>query len=160
MTFDTVSELKAQYKRTGKDPTGIDWGRVENLDTLYISSLFDSVEWWKQVGRKDHPQVFPVFPAVIAQPASNDFQERIFSACTWFDNPLRQSLQDERFEMAVLLAVNESFLDMTVPSDARAREIVASVLATFERSGDLFDPSFGVASEDFITDVWETNISA
>ena len=62
--------------------------------------------------------------------------------------------------MAVLLAVNESFLDMTVPSDARAREIVASVLATFERSGDLFGPSFGVASEDFITDVWETNISA
>ena len=75
MKFEPVSELRAQYKRTGKDPTSIDWGRVENLETLYISSLFDSIEWWKEVGSEDHPQVFPVFPAVIAQPASNDFQE-------------------------------------------------------------------------------------
>ena len=81
----------------------------------------------------DHPQVFSVFPAVIEHSASNDFQERIFSTCTWFDNPLRQSLQNERFEMAVLLTVNKSFLDMTVPSEARAKEIVARVLATFER---------------------------
>ncbi len=47
-----------------------------------------------------------------------------------------------------------------MPSETRADEIVASVLVTtFERSGELFNPStgmgLGVEPEDFIEDVWE-----
>ena len=130
--FDPASELKAQYQRTGRNTDKVDWKRVADNETLYISSLFDSVEWWNEVGRRNHPQVFPVFPIIISLPASNDFQERIFSACTWFDDPLRQRLRDTRFEMAVLLAVNESLLSCDVPSEEKAKEIVARVVSQFE----------------------------
>ena len=59
--------------------------------------------------------------------------------------------------MAVLIAVNKSFLNTTVSSETRSKEIAASILATFECSGELFDPSsnmgLGIQSENFITDV-------
>jgi len=53
--------------------------------------------------------------------------ERIFSTCTWFDNPLRQRLNDEKFEMAVIIAVNECILNEKEPSDERKMEIVEMV---------------------------------
>ena len=77
---------------------------------------------------------------MLACPSANGLQERIFSACTWFDNPLRQSLTDKRFEMAVLLAVNESLLQCNVPSEEEARKIVARVIAKFDLS-IVFDDS-------------------
>ena len=43
---------------------------------------------------------------ILDLPASNAFQERIFSACTWYDDPLNQSLHDVRFERKVLLGLN------------------------------------------------------
>jgi hypothetical protein len=38
----------------------------------------------------------------LGLPASNAFQERIFSACTWHDDPLNQRLQTDRFEKKVI----------------------------------------------------------
>ena len=89
----------------GNNCDDIDWEKVKAKETLYISSLFDLCEWWKNVGRKIHPMIYPVLPSIIALPPSNAFLEHIFSACTWFDDPLRQRLKDKHFEMAVLIAV-------------------------------------------------------
>ena len=118
----------------GKESSDVDWNKVRNNNTLYISSLFDSCEWWRNVGRKHHHLVFLVVSEIIALPSSNGFQERIFSACTWFDNPLRQSLKSTRFEMAVLLAVNESLLCNKVPSEDELEEIVRNVVSNLMSS--------------------------
>jgi len=139
MDFNAEEELKNQLKRKGKDGKSIDWKRVKGNDTLYISSQFDSREWWVKVGRKAHPLVFLVVPAIIALPASNGFQERTFSTCTYFDDPLRQRLKNSRFEMALLLAVNEELLTGKVPSDEEAKEIVKKVVANFDEDIDLDD---------------------
>ena len=105
-------------------PTPEDWQRVDVEDVLYISSKFDSLEWWNKVGRVSHKKVFYVAPIIIALPTHNGFQERTFSICTWFDSPVRQRLKGSRFEMAVLLAVNEGLLSGDSPSEDQAKEIV------------------------------------
>ena len=64
-------------------------------------------------------------------PASNAFVERIFSACTWFDDPLRQRLKPAHFVMSVLLAVNEAMLIETVPTDEEAQAIVEVISFTY-----------------------------
>ena len=66
-------------------------------------------------------------------------QERTFSTCTFFDDPLRQSLKDARFEMAVLLAVNEELLSGEVTSEDEAKKIVEKVVAKFADDADLLD---------------------
>ena len=132
--IDPKELLNEQYKRMGKENSDVDWKKVRDNDTLYISSLFDSCEWWRNVGRKRHYLVFLVVPSIIALPSFNGFQERIFSACTWFDNPLRQSLKSTRFEMAVLLAVNESLLCNKVPSEDELEEIVKNVVSNLMTS--------------------------
>jgi hypothetical protein len=130
-----VTELKEQYKRIEKKTDAIDWKRVKSNETLYISYLFDVCEWWTSVGRKEHRLIYFAVPLIISLPSHNGFQERIFSACTWFDSPLRQRLKDKQFEMAVLFAfaVNESLLACEVPSDEKAKEMVDKVIATFEK---------------------------
>ena len=84
--------------------------------------------------------IYFVVPLTNSLSSHNGFQERIRSACTWFDSPLRQSLKDKRFEMAVLLAVNESLLACEVPSDEKAKEMVEKVIANFEKD-IVFDAS-------------------
>ena len=66
--------------------------------------------------------------------ASNDFQEQIFSACTWFDNPLCQKLQDKQFEMAVLLAVNGGLLGSNLITKKEAQVIVKRVIELLEKT--------------------------
>ena len=113
---------------------GIDWTRVKKSEVLYISSIFDISEWWITVGHRDNHLVYLVVPSIVALLPSNSFQEPIFSACTWFDNPLRQRQKDGQFEMAVLLAVNEALLSCKIPSEEEAREIVERVIVTFSSS--------------------------
>ena len=111
LSFNPKKELENQGGRLGKSKMNIDWERVKQNDTLYISSLFDMCEWWKTIGRIQHDLIFLVVAIIISLPASNGFQERIFSSCTWFDDPLRQSLGDDKFEKSVLLSVNQVLLD-------------------------------------------------
>ena len=152
-TFDPEDILREQYARMNKDCSTVNWEKVKENETLYISSLFDSIEWW-EFNRKEHWLVFLVVPSVLACPSSNGLQERIFSACTWFDNPLRQRLHNKRFEMSVILAVNESLLKCKVPSDDEAKQIVERVIAKFNNSID-FDAELDLGldpdAEDFVS---------
>jgi hypothetical protein len=54
--------------------------------------------------------VYLFLSAIIALPPSNSFLERISSACTWFGGPLRQRLNSDYFEKAVLVPVNECLI--------------------------------------------------
>ena len=71
------------------------------------SSVFGLSEWWDVVGRTAHAMVFLIVPQYISIPPSNGYQERVFSACTYFDRNIQQRLKDEKYELKVLLAVNE-----------------------------------------------------
>lgn len=125
--FDPEGELRAQLDRMKRSDKSIDWERVSGNETLYISSHFNLYEWWKSKGRMRHGWIYPLVPVVTAMPPSNAYMERIFSTCTWFDNPLRQRLSDKKFEMAVIIAVNECILNEKEPSDERKMEIVEMV---------------------------------
>lgn len=107
--FDPEHELRMQYKRMGKDTNDIDWKRVKGVspDILYISSKFDMLEWWKTQGKTEYWDVFVAGLPTMALPAANAFLERMFSTATWFDDPLRQSLGHDRFEMGFFLGVNQ-----------------------------------------------------
>ena len=119
--MDMVEELKAQLQRKSvHDQSGeseVDWVKVNDRDILYISSLFDLSEWWDKVGRQAYQLIFPAVPLVIPVPSSNGYQERVFSACTYFDGDLKQRLKDTRYEMKVLTAVNEQLVDDLSPID-------------------------------------------
>ena len=106
--FFPDKELSKQCHRMGKDCSDINWRRVNRQETLYISSIFDLCKWWLHaVIMERHILVYLFLPASIALPPSNAFLERIFSARTWFDGPLRHRLNGDYFEKAVLVAVNE-----------------------------------------------------
>ena len=81
--------------------------------------------------QKMHRHLYLTLPKILSLPSSNMFLERIFSTCTWFDSHLRQRLADERFEMAVLIAVNDALISGVVPTEDEAKEIVENVIATF-----------------------------
>jgi len=106
-SFDAEKELKDQYKRMGKNISEVNWQKVSEGCLLYISSKFDILEWWNSIGTAKHPDVLAAALPILALPASNAFQERIFSTCTWYDDPLNQSLKSSRFEKRVLLGANK-----------------------------------------------------
>ena len=129
-------ELRKQRERKEKKGVScgeVDWERVRRNDTLYISSHFDLREWWREMAcnQKMHRHLYLALPKILSLPPSNMFLERIFSTCTWFDSHLRQSLADERFEMAVLIAVNDALISGVVPTEDEAKETVENVIATF-----------------------------
>ena len=70
----------------------------------------------------------PLSAAIIALPPSNAFLERIFSACSWCDDPLLQRLKDDRFEKAVLIAVNESLISGVSTTKEKVKGIVETVV--------------------------------
>ena len=90
---------------------------------------------------------------ILALPPTNAYQERIFSTCTYFDDPLRQSLKFSRFEMSVLLAVNQAFLRNRIPSFEEVKSIVERVIAMFEKDASIVDAAdelgFDVDAENF-----------
>ena len=112
-SFKAKDELKEQFKGMGKSTECIDWSRVKGkgANTLYTSKLFDCLEWWQRVGRKNHFEIFCVVLSIAAVPAANAHQERTYSSCTWLDDSLRQRMTDDHFEEQVLLSVNKDFLE-------------------------------------------------
>ena len=109
--MDVVAKLNKQVQQLSSNKDNIEWEKVDRRDLLHISSVFDLSEWWHVVGHKAHVIVFHAVPLIISILSSNAHQECVFSACTYFDNTLLQNLKDERYEVKVLMAVNEHFMD-------------------------------------------------
>ena len=75
-----------------------------------IAEYFDVMTWWFEIGKHDFPLIHLVASMVLACLDSNIHQERTFSACTWMDDPLKQSTVGPTFEMKALLYRNKAFL--------------------------------------------------
>ena len=56
----SMQPIKAQYQRMGKETDQVDWKKVKDDEILYISSKFDSLEWWKTQGAREFAVVFRV----------------------------------------------------------------------------------------------------
>ena len=55
----------------------------------------------------------------------------MFSACTWFDDPLHQRLKDDCFEKAVLVTVNDSLVSGVSVTKEKVKAIVEKVVFQF-----------------------------
>jgi hypothetical protein len=86
-----------------------------------IGKFFDVMSWWRINGPR-FSKVFPSAIVALSQPATNAFQERVFSLASWFDsNRLMNRQFPKNFEMRTMEAVtrkmreeivrNESLLD-------------------------------------------------
>lgn len=152
---DPVLLLERQLDRTNNNGSGIDWDKVKSNDLLYISSVFDSLEWWKEEGNSVYYHIFVAILGILGLPSTNAHQERTFSTCTWFDDALRQRLKEGRFEMAVLLAVNNAFLeDGSMPSDEEMKAIVEKVVKIYDDDSllrvDLVELGLDANADDFL----------
>jgi hypothetical protein len=129
LCFDPEKELKDQFGRLARENNDVDWEKVRGFDTLYISRHFDLAEWWKSKGKGLFPHVAVAVPSIMAIPASNAHQERTFSACTHFDDGLRSRLDAEKFEMAVLVAINKAMTKIEVPTSNETKTIASKEVA-------------------------------
>jgi len=80
-------------------------------DVFWIAKRFNPVLWYEATGLTAFRYVSLVAPVVLGKQGTNGYQERVFSRSTFVDHPLRRSMQDPMFEMNVLLAVNDSFIE-------------------------------------------------
>ena len=148
LTIDSQRMIKEQLVRKNKAESvesvdwkavDVDWKKVDDNNTLYISKCFDCLEWWLNVGSSStsrYRDIYPLFTIVSALPAANGFQERTFSICTVFDHHLRQNMKPCRFEMSVLLAVNDGLMTKGVASEEEAKAIVLKVLERYNTTPD------------------------
>ena len=86
------------------------------------------------MNKDKHQLVFLEALRIIALPVSNPFVERISSACTWLEDPLRQCLNPARFEISVFLTLNEALLSETVLTEEEAHKIVDKFIDFFGNS--------------------------
>ena len=86
-----------------------------------IGKYFDVMSWWRINGER-FAKVFPSAIVALSQPATNAFQERVFSLASWFDsNRLMNRTFPKNFEMRTMeaitrkmrkeLVLNESLLE-------------------------------------------------
>ncbi|MCU0338120.1 MAG: hypothetical protein MUF12_09730, partial [Sediminibacterium sp.] len=71
-------------------------------DAYYTYKYFDILEWWKNFGYKQWPELATAAAILIGKPTHNGFQERVFSRGTYKDCKLKQRLNEHSFEMSVL----------------------------------------------------------
>ena len=69
---------------------------------LKVGKYFDVMKWWDD-NKGDYPYVFVSAIIWLTKPATNAFQERIFSLGTWFSqNKLMSNLLKKHFEMRTM----------------------------------------------------------
>ena len=98
------------YQSLKDKKNGIDFKKIKEHDVIYISNIFDVLEWWK-IKEKTYPELAVGACIVLGKPTHNAFQERVFSRGTYTDTKLRKQLKEESFEMSVLNAVNSRTIE-------------------------------------------------
>ena len=70
-----------------------------------VGKYFDVLKWWS-TNRSLFPKLFPSALVWISKPATNAFQERVFSRSTFMDrNPLMRRQLDKNFEMRTMESI-------------------------------------------------------
>jgi hypothetical protein len=75
---------------------------------LYLAHRFDVLSWWRKVGSIMFPFMSVGAPIILAKPAHNGYQERVFSLGKFCDSPLRNKQTAANFEMRVLDMINKN----------------------------------------------------
>jgi hypothetical protein len=75
---------------------------------LYLAHRFDVLAWWRKVGSIMFPFMSVGAPIILAKPAHNGYQERVFSLGKFCDSPLRNKQTAANFEMRVLDTINKN----------------------------------------------------
>ena len=105
-----------------------------------IGKFFDVMAWWRINGPR-FSKVFPSAIVALSQPATNAFQERVFSLASWFDsNRLMNRQFPKNFEMRTMEAVtrkmrkeivaNESMLESQAKLDHKQKKNTQHTLAS------------------------------
>ena len=84
--------------------------RCATRDFGSVGKYFDVLGWWNDQKTK-FPKIFPSAMVWIAKPATNAFQERVFSVASWFHNNRLMRQEDPKtFEMRTLGRLNRQLL--------------------------------------------------
>ena len=71
-------------------------------DFMSVGKYFDVLGWW-EANKNTFPHVFVTSLVWLGKPATNAFQERVFSSSSWFDNnPLMNRESASNFQMRTL----------------------------------------------------------
>jgi hypothetical protein len=73
-----------------------------------LAHRFDFLAWWRKVGMLLFPFMAVGAPIILAKPAHNGYQERVFSLGKFCDSPLRNKQTADNFEMRVLDTINKN----------------------------------------------------
>ena len=67
-----------------------------------VAQYFNVMQWW-MANRTQFPKIFPSAIIWISKPATNAYQERVFSTSSWFDrNPLMNRQGNKVFELRTI----------------------------------------------------------
>ena len=107
----STEEFEKVSKKWDDDETEEFKENCVNRNYLEIGKYFDLLGWWRA-----HSMMFPyLYPSAIiwlAKPATNAFQERIFSIGTWMhQNKLMRRAHKKTNEMRTMECVNRSLLE-------------------------------------------------
>ena len=125
--IDWKTVVSDTHRRPGSSDGKIDWTDGEVVNVLNIEPVFDVGKWWLTVGARQFPTICLVAARILAKPDTNAYQERVFSRCTFVDQPLRQRMNPETFELRVLSKVNRNWIKAN--ADRRSKMTAASALS-------------------------------
>ena len=115
------------------------WNQQQKEEFMYFCSeynfielgkYFDVLGWWRD-NQVKFPHVFVTAIVWLTCPATNAFQERVFSLCSWFDsNKLMRRQTGKTFEMRAMCALNHELVKAILErEDALKKEARQSSLA-------------------------------
>ena len=98
----STDEFKAESQKWGR----LEWDEFNEhcRDNYYlgIARYFDVMKWWKVHG-SEYPFMLPSALIWLTKPPTNAFQERVFSASTWYhQNKLMGNMYEKHNEMRTL----------------------------------------------------------
>ena len=111
LQIDWVAEAKAQKA----EPEVIELIRLKPNPSR-IAQHVDPLIVWKRI-EGNFPVIKRIARRVLATPASNAFQEGVFSAASYISNPYRRAMSAQSLEKNVLLKVNSKFINSALSNE-------------------------------------------
>ena len=80
--------------------------RCKKQDFTAVGKYFDVMAWW-DANKTNYPRLFPTAIVWLSKPATNAFQERVFSCSSWLDsNRLMRKESPHNFQIRSLTCVS------------------------------------------------------
>ena len=151
MVLSSMVDWRTEAVRQGAKLPKISEAKLKSKlkNPSFVLEHVNPLLWWKENASK-----FPVLSSMalrfLAKPDSNGFQERVFSKAKLVDSPLRQRLSTWKYEILVLQALNQAWIEeegfslynmcstreFKSTTGERFGEEVSRLISTFESSTD------------------------